>query len=321
MSAIEVTVERAASVARSYRRTLLGALALMLLVWPFVLQSSMLGNVTLVFVFGLLAFSAIVPIGFAGQLILSQGAFFGIGAYTFVKLTAAGLPGIAAVPVAVVVTAGTAYVLGWPATRASGIYLGIITLAFNELFVIALNLFPAFTGGSTGIRSPQLLPDAVYDVVPSEVVYYYLLLVAFVLVYLGFRRLLGSRIGWAFLSIKENKTVAESIGIDAHRYRLLSFTIAGATCGLAGSLYAPLTGYISPTVFNLSTSIDIILAGIIGGLLVPIGSIFGAAVVVLLPDLLRFISDFRLTVFGVLLIVVLIYLPEGIGGWLRDRLD
>lgn len=74
-------------------------------------------------------------------------------------------------------------------------------------------------------------------------------------------------------------------------------------------------------MFNLSTSIDIILAGIIGGLLVPIGSIFGAAVVVLLPDLLRFISDFRLTVFGVLLIVVLIYLPEGIGGWLRDRLD
>lgn len=312
---------RASAVAGRYRTPLLVALGLFLLVWPFALESSMLSNVTLVFVYALLAFAAIVPIGYAGQLILSQGAFFGIGAYAFVKLTAAGAPGVVAVPVAVVLTAGTAYVLGWPATRASGIYLGIITLAFNELFVIALDLFPSFTGGSTGIGTPSLFPDAVTDAVPAEFLYYYLVVAAFVLAYLGFRRLLDSEVGWAFLSIKEDLTVAESIGVDSHRYRLLSFTLAGATCGLAGSLYAPFAGYISPTIFDLGTSIDIILAGIVGGLLVPIGSVFGAAVVVLLPDLLRFTSDIRLIVFGVLLIVILVYLPEGIGGWLRDRLE
>ncbi len=284
------------------------------------LESSLLFDLTLVFLYAVLAFAAIVPIGYAGQLILSQGAFFGIGAYSFIKLTTAGIPAVVAIPLSVGITAGAAYVLGWPATRASGIYLGIITLAFNELFVIALNLFSEFTGGSTGLESPSLFPTALTRVVPADHLYYYLVVTVFVLSYLSFRHVLGSKFGWAFRSIKEDITVAESVGIDSHRYRLLSFTVAGATCGLAGSLYAPLTGYISPTMFNLHTSINIILAGMIGGLNLPLGSIFGSPVVVLVPNALRFSSDGRLIIYGTLLIVVLIYLPQGIGGWITDRL-
>ena len=322
MSAVTGTEDafrRLAAAAAGHRRLLLLVAVVIALGLPLVVSTSLLYDLSVVFVYGLLAFAAIVPIGYAGQLVLSQGAFFGIGAYTFVKLTTAGVPGVAAVLVAVVLTAAVAYVLGKPATRASGIYLGIITLAFNELFVIALDLFPSFTGGSTGLSSPRLFPSAFTAGLPTEVVYYYLLLVVYALVLVGVRRLLHAETGWAFLSIKEDRTVAESIGVDTSRYRLLSFTLSGAVCGLAGGLFAPLTGYLSPTMFDLQTSINIILAGLLGGLILPAGGLLGGGVVVLVPRFLRAVSDLRLIVYGTLLILLLIYLPQGIGGWLRER--
>lgn len=303
-----------------YRRSLGVTAAGVALLVPFVVESSLLHDLTLVFVYGLLAFSVVVPIGFTGQLILSQGAFFGVGAYTFVKLAGAGVPNVVAVLAAVALTAAVAYVLGKPATRASGIYLGIITLAFNELFVIALELFPSFTGGSTGLPSPGLFPAAMTDAVPEEVLYYYLLAIVYAAAFVGFARLLRSETGWAFRTIREDRLVAESIGIDTGRYRLLSFTLAGAACGLAGGLYAPVTGYLSPPMFGIHTSIDIIVAGVVGGISLPAGGLFGAAVVVLVPRLLRAVSEYRLTIYGLGLVVVLMYLPAGIGGWVHEKL-
>jgi branched-chain amino acid transport system permease protein len=320
MSGTEGVLGRARTAASRYRRPLAAVLAVVVVALPLFLTTSLLGEVSLVLVFAMLAFAAIAPIGYAGQLILSQGAFFGIGAYTFVKTTGAGVPPVLSVGLAILLTAVVAYVLGWPATRARGIYLGIITLAFNELFVISLDLFPDFTGGSTGISSPDLFPEGLTAVVGADLLYYYVLLVAFVLVYLGFRRVLDSEIGWAFRAVQEDPTVAESIGVDAQRYRLLAFTLAGAVCGLAGGLYAPMAGYLSPTLFDLHTSIDVILAGMVGGLAVPLGSVLGGAVVVLVPTILRGFSEYRLAVFGTLLILLIVFVPQGIGGWLRDWL-
>lgn len=288
-------------------------------VLPLALPTSLVSDLALVFVYGILAFSAIVPIGFAGQLILSQGAFFGIGAYTYVKVVAAGGPPVVGIVAGVGLTTLVAYVLGWPATRAHGIYLGIITLAFNELFVIVLDLFPAVTGGSTGLGSPGLFPEAATDLLPTELLFYYLVGAVYLGVLASMVRVLRSETGWALLTVNEDRLVAESIGIDTHRYRLLSFSLAGAVCGLAGGLYAPLIGYISPTVFGIQTTIDIILTGLVGGLSVPAGSWFGALVVVLIPELLRVVSEFRLLLYGVLLILLLVYLPEGVGGWVRGR--
>jgi branched-chain amino acid transport system permease protein len=315
------TLPGAVAAADRHRSRLVAGLLAVALVLPVVVSSSLLYDLTVVFVYGLLAFAAVVPIGYAGQLILSQGAFFGVGAYTFVTLANAGVPGVVAVAVAVALTAAVAYVLGRPATRASGIYLGIITLAFNELFVIALDLFPSFTGGSTGLSSPALFPSPVVDLLPEELLYYYLLVAVYGATLVGVRHLLGSETGWAFLAIKENRTVAESIGVDTAKYRLLSFTLSGAICGLAGGLFAPLTGYLSPTVFDLHTSINIILAGLLGGLTVASGTLLGAGVVILVPRFLRAISDVRLVLYGTLLILLLVYLPQGIGGWIQERLD
>jgi branched-chain amino acid transport system permease protein len=305
----------------NYRR-LIAALALLGLAMPFVVQSSTIFVLSVMFIYGILAFSAIVPIGYANQLVLSQGAFFGIGAYTFVLLTASTpLPSWISVVVATVVTAVVALLLGVPAIRAGGIYLGIITLAFNEMFVIMLDLLPGIFGGSKGLSSPSLAFLGLSDAIPSEVVYYYLGFIAFGGTLYLVSQILNSETGWALLALQEDVRVAESIGINTRRYRLLSFTFTGALCGFAGGLFAPLTGYISPSMFNLHTTIDIILAGVAGGISVPAGSILGGFIVVFVPEYLRFLSEVRFVVYGLFLVVLLIYLPNGIGGWLQSKLE
>jgi len=304
---------------RQHGTGLLGVVGLAAAAMPFLVTQSFLFDLTLVFIFGMLAFAAIVPIGYAGQLILAQGAFFGVGAYTYVLLTLRGVPGILAVVLATVLTAAVAYALGRVATRAQGIYLGIITLAFNELFVIGLELFPDLTGGSVGLNSPELFPGAVAGTVPPSLLRYYLVLLVYLGVLVASVRILGSETGSAFLAVKEDITLAESIGIDSQATRRYTFLLSGVVCGIAGTLYAPANGFISPPLFDLQTTIDIILAGVAGGLTAPVGSIFGAVIVVLVPEFLRPIAEFRLMLYGVLLIVLLAYLPQGIGGWLVER--
>lgn len=313
----------ASSLADGRLQALLIAIGIGVLLLPLLVRSSTIYVLSLVFIYGILAFSAIIPIGYGGQLVLSQGAFFGIGAYTYVKLVGTTpTPSWIAVVVGTLLTAVVAYVLGLPAIRAGGIYLGIITLAFNEMFVLSLDLFQEFFGGSQGLPSPDLLfPAGLTALVPIDALYYYLAAVAFVGCLYSVIRLLNSEIGWAFLAIREDLTTAESLGIDTRKYRLLSFSLSGVFCGFAGTLFAPITGYISPTMFNLQTTIDIILAGVAGGISLPAGSILGALIVVYVPENLRFLADIRFLVYGIFLVLLLIYVPEGIGGWVKERFD
>lgn len=303
------------------RRGVLGVAVAIALVMPLFLRSSRVFVLSMVFLYGILALSAIVPIGYADQLVLSQGAFFGIGAYTFVKLTTeTPVSPWLAVVAAVATTAGVALLLGLPAIRAGGIYLGIITLAFNEMFVILLDILPDFFGGSKGLSSPDLTFFGADAVVPSDWLLYYVAFAAFGGTLYLVSRTLDSETGWALIALQEDVGVAESIGIDTRRYRLLSFTLSGALCGFAGGLFAPLTGYISPSMFDLNTTIDIILAGVAGGISIPAGSLLGAFIVVFVPEYLRFLAEFRFVVYGVFLVLLLIYLPQGLGGWLRSTL-
>ncbi|RQG86711.1 branched-chain amino acid ABC transporter permease [Natrarchaeobius halalkaliphilus] len=319
MNQIQEFVKSVMNQVQPYSKELIIISALISAVLPFIVTSSTLFDLKIMLIFAILAFAVILPIGYTGQLILSQGAFFGIGAYSFVLLVSRGVPSIVGVVVAVTLTALVAYLLGKPATRAHGIYLGIITLAFNMLFVIALEIFSNVTGGNVGLTSPDLLPEVVTGALPEDVLLYYIVLVTYIGVFLFFSRILDSEIGSAFLAIKEDTVVAESIGIDSHRYRLHSFTLSGAVCGLAGGLFAPVNGFVSPPVFDLDTTIEIILAGVAGGLSIPFGSIFGASIVVLLPEYLRAIEQYRLIVYGVLIILILAYLPQGVGGWLQEQ--
>lgn len=157
-------------------------------------------------------------------------------------------------------------------------------------------------------------------VVPIDILYYYVTVFVFALgFYLLYSRL-SAEFGWALLAIKEEPMAAESAGIDTRKYRLRSFTISGLVCGAAGAIYAPLNGYLSPATFNLGATIDIILAGVIGGITTPAGALIGGSIVIVLPEFLRFLSEVRMVVYGTLLILLLIYFPEGAGSWLRKVL-
>jgi len=315
--ATDATFEAAAR----YWRSLLGAALFGAFAMPFVVSRSTLVTLSLVFVYGLLAFSAIVPIGYANQLILCQGAFFGVGAYSFVLLTSGGVPSWLSIPLATGVTVVVALLLSVPALRSKGIYLGILTLIFNLIFVLILVIFPGVFGGDKGLVSPDLyVPEAVLAVVPQTVLYYYLALVFYVLSVVGFRRVLDGAVGWAFFALHEDHTVPESIGVDTRRYRMLSFALAGAAGGLGGAIYAPINGFVSPGRFDLDGTVDIILAAVLGGTTVLEGGVFGAFIVRYLPAVLGVLEEFRMVVFGVLLILLLVYLPEGIGGYVRRRL-
>jgi branched-chain amino acid transport system permease protein len=301
-------------------RTLLAAtLSVGLLAMPALVPDGWLFDVTRAFMFGLLAFAVIVPTGYGGQLIICQGALFGVGAYSFVKLANAGVTGAGAVLGATAVTVLVAVVVGVIATRLTDIYMGIVTLAFNEMFVIALERFPDRTGGSAGLVAPSLVPSGLG--VPGDVVYYYVVAGAFLATYGLVSRALASELGWALLLIKEDRRLAASIGVRTRLYRVGTFAVTGVVCGFAGALFAPFNGFLSPNLFNLDMTINIILAGILGGLVQPAGSIVGGAIVVLLPEFLRFASDVRLILYGVVLIALLIYAPNGLMVKVADVLD
>ncbi|MGQ4556585.1 ABC transporter permease subunit [Halobellus sp. GM3] len=294
------------------------AFAAVTAVLPFVLSQSMLSLVTLAIVYAILGIGVVVSIGYSGQLVISQAAFAGIGAYTFVKVTAAGLPSWGGVVIATVLTTLIAGLLGATALRATGIYLGIITLAFNELFVILLNLFPGFFGGDAGISSPNLTLGLAAVGVPEYVQHHWIAALAFIGVFLVVRRILDSPYGWAFRSLHEKQIVSQSIGINNAKMRVLAFVLNGAVVGFGGALYAPFVGYISPSLFNLHATIDIFIVAIVGGLTLLSGSLIGGVFVIFIPELLRGIQAYDNVLFGLLLIFFLIYLPDGIGGSVRD---
>lgn len=305
----------------AHRRELVWGVIGVAILLPLVFERSIVFILALVLVYALLGFSAVIPIGYTGDIILSQGAFFGTGAYTYVLLANAGMPTWYTIPIAGFVAATVALLLGRPTIRTSGVYLAIATLAFNELFVMILDVFPGIFGGTTGMATPDLrFPEPLEAVLGKTRLYYYLLLAVFVVTLTIFYKLLQWGAGDVPLAVREERTTAETVGIDTRRYRLYSFTLAGAICGIAGGLYAPFNGYISPPVFNLETSINIILIGALGGLTSPIGTLIGAGFVILLPEFLRVATEFRILIYGIALILLFIYLPDGVVGELKRYL-
>ena len=291
---------------------------LVVAVLPFVVSSSLLNQFSLVLLFAIFGISVVVSIGYSGQLILSHAAFVGVGAYTYVKLASAGFPTWGSVLVATAFTTLVAGLLGATALRASGIYLGIITLAFNRLFTILLTLFPSSLGGTAGLASPPLNYGPLTNSFPGFVLGFWTVAVGFGVAYLASRRLLNSPYGWAFKSLHQENTVSESIGINTSLMRTLAFAITGAVAGFGGALYAPVLAYISPGLFNLSSGIEIIMVAFIGGLVVLEGSLVGGLFVIFVPDVLRNLQNLNQVVFGVILIGIILLLPGGIGGLVRD---
>ncbi len=249
---------------------------------------------------GLLALSIWLTLS-CGMLSIGNAAFMGIGAYTAALVTMnLGWPFPVSLVLGMIAPAVMAFIIGKPTLRLSGIYLAMATLGFGEVVRITLLNWESLTGGALGLNGiPQLTQ-------------WYHVLIAVVLVLLVLWRMRRSKVGRAFEAIKEDDTAAGLMGIDVANTRMLAFVLGAAIAGLAGGLDAHLTFFIGPQEFGFERAVDILTMAILGGIGGLPGPLLGAAILTLLPEVLRSLRDFRLVVNGLILVAIVLFLPKGI---------
>ena len=262
---------------------------------------------------GLLALSIWLTLS-CGMLSIGNAAFMGIGAYTAALITMnLGWPFPVSLVAGMITPAVLAFVIGKPTLRLSGIYLAMATLGFGEVVRIGLLNWESLTGGALGLNGiPQLTQ-------------WWHVLIALVGTLLVLWRLRRSKVGRAFEAIKEDDTAAGLMGIAVANTKMLAFVLGAAIAGLAGGLDAHLTFFIGPQEFGFDRGVDILTMAILGGIGGLPGPILGAAILTLLPEVLRSLRDFRLVVNGLILVLIVLFLPKGIWdpqrvrGWLTRK--
>jgi branched-chain amino acid transport system permease protein len=260
-----------------------------------------------------------IVVGFAGLLDLGYVAFFAIGAYVMAILTSEGALGITnttsfwlALPVSVITAVAAGLLLGTPVLRMRGDYLAIVTLGFGEIIrIMAVSDFlKPHIGGAQGILQ---IPKPVFfgtSLIKPELLYY-VILIGVLLAWFISTRLSNSRLGRQWMAMREDEDVAEAMGINLVNTKLLAFAIGAGFSGLAGAIFASKLTSIFPYSFDLLKSINVLSLIIVGGLGSLPGVVVGAFVLVGLPELLREFAEFRLWMYGALLIVMMLAKPEG----------
>ncbi|HZQ98449.1 MAG TPA: branched-chain amino acid ABC transporter permease [Chloroflexota bacterium] len=251
----------------------------------------------------ILALSIYVPLS-AGLLSVGTAGFMSIGAFTATLLTMqARAPYAVAVAAGGVTAAIAGLVLGVPVLRLRGVYLAIATIGFGEIVRIVFLNVP-FTGGALGING-----------IPRITEWWHIAIVLLALVYL-FARMPGSKMGVALAAIREDEVAARASGVEVTRYKTVAFVLGAAIAGVAGGLSAHLTFFISPNDFSFALAVNTLVYAVVGGTAAFVGPILGAAIITLLPELLRVTGitagAIRFGVNGLILLLVILFLPNGL---------
>ena len=252
-----------------------------------------------------------LTVGYAGQKSLGHAAFFGIGAYTVAILMKAGLSFWLGLPAAALLCFVIGLILGFPALRVQTIYLAFATLGFNTAVWLVMRNEEWLTGGTFGINNIAR-PEFLGISLEGNLAYYYFVLAVTLVMALLLGGLVRSPWGKAFTALRDNPIRAESLGIDTRAYTLLSFAIGAAYAGIAGALFASLVNFIEPAPFTVGASIMMYLMVVVGGPGYFLGPVLGAAVGVILPEWLRFAQGWYLFVFGSSVVLLMIWLPDGL---------
>ena len=264
------------------------------------------GIIITIGIYVLLAASLNLTTGVLGELVLGHAGFMSIGAYTAALFTLhMDLPGMVEFPLALLVGGGLAAVfgvfIGMPALRLRGDYLAIVTLGFGEIIrVVIQNL--TITGGGRGlygIDEYTTFPWVFWIAALSVAVMY---------------SMIGTRQGRAILSLRENEIAAEAVGVPSTRYKVLAFTLSSFFAGVAGGLYAHYITVLDPATFDFNMSIEILVMVVLGGMGSFTGSVLAAVVLTLLPELLRDLADYRMLIYSVVLVLMMILRPQGLLG-------
>ncbi|MCS4510159.1 branched-chain amino acid ABC transporter permease [Xylophilus ampelinus] len=236
-----------------------------------------------------------------GMLTMANAAFMGIGAYVSALVTMnLGLPYPVALAAGMAAPALMAFVMGKPTLRLSGVYLAMATLAFGEVVRIVILNAEGTTGGALGLNG-----------IPQSTQWWHVALALLAVVALLWR-LRHSRVGRAFEAIKEDETAAGLMGIDVGAHKMLAFVLGAAIAGLAGTLNAHLTFFIGPNEYGFDRGVDILTMAVLGGINSLFGPVLGGMILTVLPEMLRGFKDFRLVVNGVILVLIVLFLPRGI---------
>ena len=252
--------------------------------------------------------------GYVGLLSIGHAAFYGVGAYASAKLVMTiGLPFPLAMLGAGAVAGLIGYLIAKPTLRLSGIYMTLATLGFNMIFFLILQNWMSFTNGPLGIM--DIPPPNIFGyVIETRVQYYYLVFFLVLLTIVSMHRLMTCRFGRALVSIRENELAAEAIGIHTTRYKIQAFVLAAFYAGIAGSFYAHFVKYISPDSFYIYESFILLAMLAFGGQGNLIGPVVGAAVLIIIPEIFRFLQEYRMLVYGGVLITMMLVRRQGLLG-------
>lgn len=288
-----------------------GLLAVLLCV-PFLLNQAFSYHLAIFICVNTIVVVSLSSLARAGQISLCHGALVGVGAYVSVALVKGlGLPFLVGAVVAMGSAALLAYLLGRIVLRLQGVYFVLITFAFSELVRLVLLEWVDITGGANGVTSIPTVSIAGY-VFSEKPTCYALVAIITIAVLAFFRHFYTTPAGEAVDAVGENPALAESSGIGVHRTQLFAFTLASAFAGLGGSLMAHYLGYISPESFNMHYSVALIVMMVVGGRKYLLGGLIGAVVMTPLPEFFRGAVETQDIFYGVALILMLRFLPQGL---------
>ena len=297
---------------------------LVLFLLPLLVKSPYIMHIIIMAIIGVVLGMTFSMIYSVGRISLGAGAFYAIGAYASALLAMKlGLSFWFALPLSTLITGFIALGLGSVILKGSGLSFGVISLLFALVIVQATGQVPFFGGwgGFWGIPAPDPIPVPLHTPIEfvSKTSYYYLILVLFLIIVLSFHALYTSRIGRTFMAIKLSPQLAETLGINLYRYRLLAFVAASTAAGIMGSFFSHYNQVIEPGTFGGFFSIYIQLYSVLGGLeFYILGPVVGSTIVTFVPELLRIAEEFEPIITGIVLVVVILFFPGGILGTLQQ---
>lgn len=304
-----------------YKASRIWVVLLLAVLFPLVVtKNSTLLLACLSLMYAILTVSLNVLSGFSGLMSVGHVAFFGLGAYTTAILTTTyHMPIIVGILAAGLVATFFSLLLGLPTMRLRGTYFCVSTLAFG---IIVYQLFKNLKGLTNGTKGILNIPSIeIFGIsFKNYNMFYYLMLLALILCVVVARNLLHSRPGRAILAIRESDIAAEAMGINVVNYKLVAFMTSAFMAGVAGALYAHMMRYISPEPFAQAESNALLSMMVVGGIGSIPGAILGGIALTILPEVLRFIGDFRLVIYGAAVVAIIIFAPGGLGG-LIEKID
>ncbi len=290
-------------------------IALVIGIFPFVFSAYQVNIMSSALIFVVLGLGLNIVVGLAGLLDLGYVAFYAVGAYTYALLNHHfGLGFWTVLPLGAVMGAVFGILLGFPVLRLRGDYLAIVTLGFGEIIRLVLENWNDFSFGPSGIANiprPGFFGiDFSYE---QAITYIYYLMIAMALFTIFVvNRLQNSRIGRAWIALREDEIACQAMGIDKTKTKLTAFALGATWAGMVGVIFAAKTGFINPASFTFLESAIILSIVVLGGMGSIIGVIIGAFILILLPEYLRAFSDYRMLLFGAIMVIMMVFRPQGI---------